>query len=92
MPEVLEPATSTSTMPWANKSSALISDRLHSSSNSPSNSQSNTQGKDRLKDLPKSKEIRKLEALAKGIRSASGKEKDPKGGCFCQGAYRIFFI
>ena len=72
--------------------STLTSDRLHSSPSVPSNSRPNNQGKSNLKELPKSKELRKLESLAEGIRSASGKEKDPKGGCFCQGTYRNFFI
>jgi len=69
--------------PWAKNSSSFPSDRIRSTP--PSNIGTNNKGKGKAKDPPKSKEVRKLEKLADGVRGSSGMEKDPKGGCFCQG-------
>ncbi|KIM88481.1 hypothetical protein PILCRDRAFT_3459 [Piloderma croceum F 1598] len=68
--------------PWTKKASSFPSERIKS--NSPSSSSANNKGKGKARDPPKSKEVRKLEALADGVRGSSGKETDPKGGCFCQ--------
>lgn len=72
--------------PWTKKS-ALTSDRLRSTSSSPSNANQAGKGKGKARDASKSKEIRKLETLANGIRGYTGDEKDPKGGCFCLGDF-----
>lgn len=63
---------------------AWISDRIPSSK---SKQPAQTQGKDKQKaqEPPKSKEVRRLEHLRNGLRYATGRERDPKGGCFCQG-------
>ncbi|KAF7969814.1 hypothetical protein HWV62_25936 [Athelia sp. TMB] len=65
-------------------------DRLRTSTSSPSNQ--SQKGKNKTKEPPKSKEVKRLEAFADAIRAcintpAKEKDKDAKGGCFCQGKY-----
>lgn len=66
------------------KSSSFPSDRYRSSNSPP---QSNKR-KSKANDVPKSKELINLETLANNVQTSTGKDKDPKGGCFCQGALR----
>ncbi|KAI0666840.1 hypothetical protein C8Q78DRAFT_1072192 [Trametes maxima] len=71
---------------WTKKGSSLPSDRI------PPKAQARTQAvpakaKGKRKDEPappKSKDVRRLEKLRDDLRKASGHDKDPKGGCFCQ--------
>ncbi|KAF7982480.1 hypothetical protein HWV62_28052 [Athelia sp. TMB] len=68
----------------------IINDRLRTSTSSPSNQ--SQKGKNKTKEPPKSKEVKRLEAFADAIRAcintpAKEKDKDAKGGCFCQGKY-----
>jgi len=44
----------------------------------------NRKGRDKPRDPPKSQEIRRLEFLHNAVRTSTGKDRDPKGGCFCQ--------
>lgn len=67
--------------PWTKTTQSLPS----RSSNSPSRS---NKGKSKANDPPKSKALLNLETLADVVQTSSGKEKDPKRGCFCQGALR----
>jgi hypothetical protein len=71
--------------PWAKNASSFPSE--HIKPNSPSSGSANNKGKGKARAPPKSKEVRKLEALTDGVRGSSGKETDPKGGCFCQGTH-----
>ncbi|KAH9847591.1 hypothetical protein C2E23DRAFT_871700 [Lenzites betulinus] len=70
---------------WTKKGSSLPSDRLPPKAQSqaaPANTKS--KGKQKENAPPKSKEVRRLEKLRDDLRKASGHDKDPKGGCFCQ--------
>lgn len=44
-----------------------------------------SKGEHKPTEPPKSEEVRRLEGLRDALQSSSGREKDPKGGCFCQG-------
>ncbi|KAH7930197.1 hypothetical protein BV22DRAFT_1001136 [Leucogyrophana mollusca] len=68
---------------WSNASS-VPSDRIRPVQRSQPAPASQSQGKGKTKEPPKSKELRRLESLADGIRNSSGRGNDPKGGCFCQ--------
>ncbi|EED78342.1 predicted protein [Postia placenta Mad-698-R] len=43
-----------------------------------------SKGEHKPTEPPKSEEVRRLEGLRDALQSSSGREKDPKGGCFCQ--------
>ncbi|EPT01294.1 hypothetical protein FOMPIDRAFT_1029993 [Fomitopsis schrenkii] len=62
---------------------AWTSDRIPSS-RPKQPAQSQGKGKQKAQEPPKSKEVRRLEHLRDGLRYATGRERDPKGGCFCQ--------
>lgn len=49
-------------------------------------------GKGKIQEPLKSKAVRNLQSLAEGVRKSSGREKDPKGGCFCQGGILALLI
>ncbi|CAA7269860.1 unnamed protein product [Cyclocybe aegerita] len=70
--------------PWTKQASSLPSDRIKPKiQNNPT---SRNKGKGRLQDSPeppRSKEVKRLESLLKGVNESSGTEKDPTGGCFC---------
>ncbi|KAF8643020.1 hypothetical protein AX16_009264 [Volvariella volvacea WC 439] len=77
--------------PWTGKAaSAVPSDFIRSTSQPNSRSPTPGGGKGKGKqnqaqEPPKSKEVKQLESFIKSLRHPnSGKEKDPKGGCFCQ--------
>lgn len=63
---------------------AWTSDRIPSSR---PKQQSQGKGKQKAQEPPKSKEVRRLEQIREGLRYATGRERDPKGGCFCQGMF-----
>lgn len=69
--------------------SGLLSDLIPRASldraNSPSKQTQAEGGKGKQKELPKSEEVRRLEQLKDGVARFKGFEKDPSGGCFCQG-------
>ncbi|EJF60567.1 hypothetical protein DICSQDRAFT_155699 [Dichomitus squalens LYAD-421 SS1] len=67
---------------WTQKGSSLPSERIPSKKQAPQP----TKAKGKQKDAgpPKSKEVVKLEKLRDDLRNATGKERDPKRGCFCQ--------
>ncbi|KAF8160028.1 hypothetical protein B0H34DRAFT_705881 [Crassisporium funariophilum] len=70
--------------PWTNQNSSLPSDRIRPVSKPPNNQKNKGKGKQQQPiETPKSKEVRTLESLLQGVHDATGKEKDPKGGCFC---------
>lgn len=73
--------------PWTKKASSVPSDRIKATPNL-SNTASKSKGKGKQlapPDPPKSKDVQRLEALIRDIKSSTGKEKDPTGGCFCLG-------
>jgi hypothetical protein len=63
----------------------MPSDRLRPAQRPQHTPQKQSKAKGKTQEPSKSKAIRKLESLAEGVRKSSGREKDPKGGCFCQG-------
>jgi len=71
--------------PWTKK--ALPPDRTRPNSHAatPRNS-ANSKGKNTIQEQAKSREVRRLESLLSALRTSTGSDKDPKGGCFCQGA------
>ncbi|KAI0628240.1 hypothetical protein C8Q77DRAFT_482371 [Trametes polyzona] len=70
---------------WTKKGSSLPSDRIPPKAQSqPSTASSKAKGKQKESMPQKSKEVRKLEKQRDDLRNASGRDKDPKGGCFCQ--------
>ena len=69
----------------SSKGSSLPSDRIPPKSKPQQLQSAKGKGKQTEMGTPKSKEVRTLEKLRDDLRNASGKEKDPKGGCFCQG-------
>jgi hypothetical protein len=71
---------------WANKvSGTLPSDRLRPTARAPT-PKATKPAQSKGTELPKSEEVRQLEALLKRIHAPSaGQAQDPKGGCFCQG-------
>lgn len=70
---------------WSKAAGSVPSDRLRPAQRPQSVPQKQNQGKGKTQEPSKSKAIRKLESLAEGVRKSFGKEKDPNGGCFCQG-------
>lgn len=79
--------------PWSKQTSSVPSDRIKSTSN-VSNPVSKSKGKGKQQpqpDPPKSKDVQRLEALIRGVKASTGKEKDPKGGCFCLGQFYLSF-
>ncbi|KZT66119.1 hypothetical protein DAEQUDRAFT_675589 [Daedalea quercina L-15889] len=62
---------------------AWTSDRIPTAKPKQS-AQPQGKGKQKAKEPPRSKEVQRLEQLRDGIRYATGRERDPKGGCFCQ--------
>ncbi|KAI0817006.1 hypothetical protein BC628DRAFT_1333886 [Trametes gibbosa] len=70
---------------WTKKASSLPSDRIPPRVPSQAASaNAKSKGKQKENAPPKSKDVRKLEKLRDDLRKASGRDKDPKGGCFCQ--------
>ncbi|KAF9236752.1 hypothetical protein BU15DRAFT_89038 [Melanogaster broomeanus] len=67
---------------WSKPGGSLPSDRIRPQQ--PSTQQSKGKGKAAPAGPPKSRAVGTLESLADGIRKSSGRDKDPKGGCFCQ--------
>jgi hypothetical protein len=70
--------------PWAQPKGYLPSDRIKSkyvgnASKNKRNQQSS--------ELPKSREVKRLESLIQAVRDANEDDKDPKGGCFCLGKF-----
>lgn len=74
---------------WTKPKGSLPSDRIRPINKSPSNaSKSKGHGKQQpSSEPPTSKEVKRLESLAQAIRNVTAHEKDPKGGCFCLGAF-----
>ena len=71
---------------WTKKAaSSLPSDRIPPRTQTPPQTKAKAKGKQKENNPPKSKEVRALEKLRDDLRKASGRERDPKGGCFCQG-------
>ncbi|KAI0351906.1 hypothetical protein OH77DRAFT_1429223 [Trametes cingulata] len=68
---------------WTKKGSSLPSDRIPPKVQSQA-APAKAKGKQKETGPPKSKEVRKLEKLRDDLRKASGRDKDPNGGCFCQ--------
>ncbi|KAG1750151.1 hypothetical protein EDB19DRAFT_92842 [Suillus lakei] len=69
---------------WSKAAGPVPSDRLRSVQRLQHVPQKQNKTKGKVQEPSKSKAIRKLESLAEGVRKSSGREKDPKGGCFCQ--------
>lgn len=69
---------------WSKAAGSLPSDRLRPAQRPQHTPQKQSRGKGKTQEPSKSKAIRKLESLAEGVRKSSSREKDPKGGCFCQ--------
>lgn len=71
---------------WTKQGSSLPSDRIKSvhAVKGPSNTPKKTK-QQQSQETAKSQAVRKLEALLQAVKSASGLEKNPKGGCFCLG-------
>ncbi|KAM5544347.1 hypothetical protein V8D89_002007 [Ganoderma adspersum] len=67
---------------WASRGSSLPSDRIPSKAQAAQPAKA--KGKQKDARPPKSKEVLRLEKLRDDLRKATGKERDPKGGCFCQ--------
>ncbi|KAH7911085.1 hypothetical protein BJ138DRAFT_1151530 [Hygrophoropsis aurantiaca] len=63
--------------------SSVPSDRIRPVQRPQSVPSSHSKGKGKTKES-KSKELRRLESLAEGIGESTGRDRDPKGGCFCQ--------
>ncbi|CDO68185.1 hypothetical protein BN946_scf184938.g37 [Trametes cinnabarina] len=68
---------------WTKKGSSVPSDWIAPKSQ-PQAAPARPKGKQKDSTPPKSKEVRRLEKLRDDLRKSSGREKDPKGGCFCQ--------
>ncbi|KAI0701441.1 hypothetical protein C8T65DRAFT_270787 [Cerioporus squamosus] len=77
---------------WTKKGSSLPSDRIPSRTQTPQPAKGKGKGKGKEEAPPKSKEVRALEKLRDDLRNASGRERDPKGGCFCQGVCRACYV
>ncbi|KAG2133657.1 uncharacterized protein EDB93DRAFT_1242799 [Suillus bovinus] len=69
---------------WSKAAGSVPSDRLRPAQRPQHVPQKQSKGKGKTQEPAKSKAICKLESLAEGVRKSSGREKDPKGGCFCQ--------
>lgn len=65
------------------KGSSLPSGRIPP----PKANTSSSKGKAKQKDPPRSKKVRRLEDLRNNLRNSNETERDPKGGCFCQGTF-----
>ncbi|OBZ65254.1 hypothetical protein A0H81_14753 [Grifola frondosa] len=61
----------------AKNASSVPSDRIPPQTKGP-------KGKSKQKEPPRSKEVQRLEKLRDDIRGSTGRERDPRGGCFCQ--------
>jgi len=70
--------------PWTKPKSSLPSDRIPPSRKP--NQSNQAKGKGKQNEVPKSKEVKRLEELRDGLASLSSSSgvRDPKGGCFCQ--------
>ena len=83
--------------PWTHKASSLPSDRIPSRNATPkpvkASPNRTAAGSPQPTTAPKSKDVRRLEILVKGLQSlvTSGAQPplDPKGGCFCQGQCQV---
>jgi len=64
--------------PWAQPKGSLPSDRIKTKHVKNKKHQQSS-------ELPKSREVKRLESLLQAVRDASANEKDPKCGCFCLG-------
>ncbi|CAK5270108.1 unnamed protein product [Mycena citricolor] len=70
---------------WTKKGSSLPSDRIKPNPPPSQNTKSKGKAAAPPPEPPKSKAVKQLEALRKGLVSAGATPKqDPKGGCFCQ--------
>ncbi|KAI0644269.1 hypothetical protein C8Q79DRAFT_914225 [Trametes meyenii] len=70
---------------WTKKGSSLPSDRIPPKAHQAQAGPAKAKGKRKDEPAPpKSKDVRRLEKLRDDLRKASGRDKDPKGGCFCQ--------
>ncbi|KAF9554934.1 hypothetical protein CPC08DRAFT_712457 [Agrocybe pediades] len=71
--------------PWTKQNSSLPSDRIKPVVKAPTGGGGKGKGKGTQTppEPPKSRAVRKLEKLLSEIKSASGAESDPQGGCFC---------
>ncbi|TFK62601.1 hypothetical protein BDN72DRAFT_848487 [Pluteus cervinus] len=75
--------------PWTQPrqpTSSLPSDRLRPQSNSPkpTGKSGSQQKQTQAQQPPRSKEVERLDGIVNALKKLSGKENDPKGGCFCQ--------
>ncbi|KAI6007969.1 hypothetical protein EDC04DRAFT_2582368 [Pisolithus marmoratus] len=68
-------------MPWTS-SGSLTSDRIPTRQPTTAPAKQQVKGKSQA-GPPKSKAVSPLETRLHNVEYASGKEKDPKGGCFC---------
>ncbi|PPQ66130.1 hypothetical protein CVT24_000217 [Panaeolus cyanescens] len=68
---------------WS-KSSSLTSDKLNRTGPKPGYHQPQSKGKGKQsQEEAKSHAVISLETLLQAVKTANGKAKDPKGGCFC---------
>lgn len=74
---------------WTNASS-LPSDRIPPASKQPAPGGNAHKSKRKQQEVPKSKEVKRLEQLRDGLKNTQSVLKDPEGGCFCLGEF--FFI
>src|SRR5882757_805444 len=70
---------------WSIAAGSVPSDRLRPAQRPQHAPQKQNKGKGKTQEPLKSQAVRKLQSLAEGIQKSSGRDKDPKGGCFCQG-------
>ncbi|KAF9480383.1 hypothetical protein BDN70DRAFT_920562 [Pholiota conissans] len=70
--------------PWSKHNSSLPSDRLKPKG-APNVAKPKAKGKQTPQppEPPKSRDVRRIETLSEGVRNGTGRERDPKGGCFC---------
>ncbi|KAL4064519.1 hypothetical protein V8B97DRAFT_315169 [Scleroderma yunnanense] len=68
--------------PWTT-SGSLTSDRIPTRQSSPAPAKQHAKGKGKAVSST-SRAVAELEALLHNAENSSGREKDPKGGCFCQ--------
>ncbi|CCM01666.1 uncharacterized protein FIBRA_03729 [Fibroporia radiculosa] len=67
---------------WTQNASSLPSDRIPPSR--PKQNSVKEKRKPAAQEPLKSKEVRRLEFVRDSLRKGTGRERDPKGGCFCQ--------
>ena len=72
--------------PWTKPKGYLPSDRIPITK-SPVNAPKSKGKQHQSSEPPKSTQVRKLESLIQAVRNITPNEKDPKGGCFCIGAF-----